>query len=103
MHEKITAEKITISNNFNTYNSKSVSVPSANNTASLEDEKEDDNEPAIYSKIELLIPVKREEPVITKRSFVKEEIVLKKKPVTETKNISGEVMNEEMEYINTTE
>jgi stress response protein YsnF len=50
-----------------------------------------------------LIPVKIEEPVITKRSFVKEEIVLKKKPVTETKNISGEVMNEEMEYINTTE
>ena len=51
----------------------------------------------------MLIPVKREEPVITKRSFVKEEIVVKKKPVTETKTVSEEVVNEEMEYVNTTE
>jgi stress response protein YsnF len=104
MHEKITAEKIAIGSNANTYNSKSKSVTSPNNRASLGDETDYDKEPAAtYSKVELLIPVKREEPVITKRSFVKEEIVVKKKPVTETKNISEEVINEEMEYVNTTE
>ena len=103
MHEKITAEKIAIGSNPNTYNSKSKSVASPNNSASLGDEIDYDKEPATYSKVELLIPVKREEPVITKRSFVKEEIVVNKKPVTETKNISEEVINEEMEYVNTTE
>ena len=103
MHEEITAEKIAIGNDTNTYNSKSNSVSSQTNIASSEDERIDDKEPAIYSKVELLIPVKREEPVITKRSFVKEEIVVKKKPVTETKTVSEEVVNEEMEYVNTTE
>jgi stress response protein YsnF len=103
MHEKITTEKIAIGSNANTYNSKSKSVASPNNSVSLGDEIDYDKEPATYSKVELLIPVKREEPVITKRSFVKEEIVVKKKPVTETKNISEEVINEEMEYVNTTE
>jgi stress response protein YsnF len=103
MHEKITAEKIAIGNNANTFNSKFNSVSGPTNSASSEDKIDNDKEPATYSKIELLIPVKREEPVITKRSFVKEEIVVKKKPVTETKNISEEVVNEEMEYINTTE
>ena len=103
MHEEITAEKIAIGNDTNTYNSTSNSVSSQTNIASSEDERIDDKEPAIYSKVELLIPVKREEPVITKRSFVKEEIVVKKKPVTETKTVSEEVVNEEMEYVNTTE
>jgi stress response protein YsnF len=101
MHEKITIEKRAIDNNDNTYNSKFKSVSGLTNGASSENDVEDKE--SVYSKTELLIPIKREEPVITKRSFVKEEIVVKKKPVTETKTITEEVVNEEMEYINTTE
>ena len=102
MHEKITIEKRVIDSNDNTYNSKFNSGGDLTNGMSSEDEVED-KESAAYSKTELLIPIKREEPVITKRSFVIEEIVVKKKPVTETKTITEEVVNEEMEYINTTE
>ena len=40
------------------------------------------------SKIEIIIPLKREDIVVSKKSFVKEEIIIKKKPVTETKTIT---------------
>ncbi len=101
MHEKITTEKRAIDSDTSTYNSKSNSASGLTNRSSSGDEV--DNKEPVYSKFELLIPVKREEPVITKRSFVKEEILVKKKPVTETRNISEEVINEEMEYISTAE
>jgi uncharacterized protein (TIGR02271 family) len=52
----------------------------------------------IYSKAEFLIPIKREEPIITKKSFVREEVVLKKNPVTETKTITEEITKEEISY-----
>jgi uncharacterized protein (TIGR02271 family) len=102
MHEKITIEKRALDNNDNTYNNRFNSGSGLTNRVSSEDEVKGDKE-SVYSKTKFLIPIKREEPVITKRSFVKEEIVVKKKPVTETKKVSEEVINEEAEYINTTE
>ena len=102
MHEKITIEKRALDNNDNTYNSRFNSGSGLTNRVSSEDEVKDEKE-SVYSKTKILIPIKREEPVITKRSFVKEEIVVKKKPVTETEKVSEEVINEEVEYINTTE
>ncbi|HEU5121136.1 MAG TPA: DUF2382 domain-containing protein [Candidatus Nitrosocosmicus sp.] len=102
MHEKITIEKRALDSNDNAYNNRFNSGDGLTNKVSYENEVKDDEE-SIYSKTKLLIPIKREEPVITKRSFVKEEIVVKKKPVTETKKVSEEVINEEVEYINTTE
>ena len=41
-----------------------------------------------YSWTEYSIPIKKEEPVITKKSFVREEVIIKKKPITETKTDS---------------
>ena len=46
------------------------------------------------SKIEISIPLKKEDVVVSKKSFVKEEIIIKKKPVTETKNITEQLINE---------
>jgi stress response protein YsnF len=39
---------------------------------------------------------KREEIESTKRSYVKEEVIVKKKPVRETRNVSEEVTNEKI-------
>jgi stress response protein YsnF len=102
MHEKITFEKRSLDNTDNTYDNRFNSDTGLTNRVSSEDKIKDDEE-SVYSMTKLLIPIKREEPVITKRSFVNEEIVVKKKPVTETKKVSEEVINEEVEYINTTE
>jgi stress response protein YsnF len=47
---------------------------------------------------EIIIALEREEPIITKRSFVKEEIVLKKKPIFETKTITSELIHEQVNF-----
>jgi uncharacterized protein (TIGR02271 family) len=81
-HEEITIERIP-SNNDNS--SSSLSPP---------------NEGPNKSNTELIIKLKREEPVIKKYSFVKEEVVIKKKPITETKTITDVVVNERINYDN---
>jgi stress response protein YsnF len=40
--------------------------------------------------------VKKEEFEVTKTPYVKEEVVVKKKPVTETKQVSEEVTSEKV-------
>ena len=100
INEKITIERRGTDSDINGTSFNSTTESSSTNSASKSnstDYKEPD-----YSKTEISIPVKREEPVITKRSFVREEIVVKKKPVTEIKKITKEVTNEEVEYSNTT-
>lgn len=52
------------------------------------------------TKTELIITLKREEPVIRKQSYVKEEVVIRKKPVKETKTITDVVINERINYDN---
>jgi uncharacterized protein (TIGR02271 family) len=52
------------------------------------------------SKIEISIPLKKEDAVVSKKSFVKEEIIIKKKPVTETKTITEQLISEEVSVIN---
>jgi len=48
------------------------------------------------SKIEINIPLKREDVVVSKKPYVKEEIVIKKKSVTETKIITEQVTSEKI-------
>ncbi len=83
-HEEITIERIPSSNNESTS-----SIPSP----SIEDS-------TAQSKTELIIQLKREEPVIRKQSYVKEEVIIRKKPVTETKTITEVVVNERVNYDN---
>ncbi|WP_458746728.1 YsnF/AvaK domain-containing protein [Candidatus Nitrosocosmicus sp. T] len=94
MHEKVTIERRNINQNDNTYE-KGTNIDLKNN---VESSQEPGDGSEIYSKAEFLIPIKREEPIITKRSFVREEVVIKKNPVTETKTITEEITNEEISY-----
>jgi uncharacterized protein (TIGR02271 family) len=52
------------------------------------------SESPVESKTEIKIPLKREEVEATKQPYVKEEVVVKKKPVTETRQVSEEVKSE---------
>ena len=58
------------------------------------------SEEITQSKIEISIPLKKEDVVVSKKSFVKEEIVIKKKPVTETNTITEQIISEKVSVIN---
>ncbi|HEU5119661.1 MAG TPA: DUF2382 domain-containing protein, partial [Candidatus Nitrosocosmicus sp.] len=45
---------------------------------------------------EIIVTLEREEPVITKRSFMREEIIVRKEPVIETKTITEELIHEQI-------
>jgi uncharacterized protein (TIGR02271 family) len=55
-----------------------------------------DLEPPVTSKEEIKIPLKKEELEVKKEPYVKEEVVLKKRRVTETKTITEEVKSERL-------
>jgi uncharacterized protein (TIGR02271 family) len=58
------------------------------------------NKGVTQSKIEISIPLRKEDVVVSKKSFVKEEIIIKKKPVTETKTITEQIITEKVSVIN---
>jgi len=90
MHEKITIERRQINSNDDSFDTKAESgITDSASSSNTRDYKQPE-----YSKTEISIPIKREEPVITKRSFVREEVVVNKKPVTETKEITEQVTSE---------
>ncbi len=45
---------------------------------------------------EIIMTVEREEPVIAKRSYVREEVIVKKETIFETKTITEELIHEQM-------
>jgi uncharacterized protein (TIGR02271 family) len=55
----------------------------------------------VKSKTEIKVPLSREEVQVTKEPFVKEEVVVKKKPVTETRAVSDTVTKERMKMSDT--
>jgi len=55
----------------------------------------------VKSKTEIKVPLNREEVEVTKESFVKEEVVVKKKPVTETKTVSDTLKSERINILGT--
>ena len=48
------------------------------------------------SRTEIKIPLKKEEVQVTKQSYVKEEVAVKKKPVIETRTVSDQVTSEKV-------
>jgi uncharacterized protein (TIGR02271 family) len=50
----------------------------------------------VQSKTETKVPLKREEVQVTKQPYVKEEVSVKKKPVTETRTVSEQVTSEKV-------
>ena len=65
--------------------------PASKSTTSTSDLK-----PPVTSKEEIKIPLKKEEVEVKKEPYVKEEVVLKKKRVTETKTITEELKSERL-------
>jgi uncharacterized protein (TIGR02271 family) len=61
----------------------------------VEDYRLTDEKP-VESRTEIKIPLKREEVEATKQSYVKEEIILTKKQVTETRTITEELASEKI-------
>ncbi len=53
-------------------------------------------EKPVKTRTEIKIPLKREEIESTKQSHVKEEVIVKKKPVRETRNVTEEVTSEKI-------
>src|SRR6478735_2354362 len=64
-------------------------------TKTIEDYRLTDEKP-VESRTEIKIPLKREEVEATKQSYVKEEIILTKKQVTETRTITEELASEKL-------
>jgi stress response protein YsnF len=94
MHEKVIIERRNVNQNDTTYE-RGTSTSLKNNNPSNQHLGDG---PEIYSRAEFLIPIKKEDPVVTRRSFVREEVIIKKKPVTETRTITGEITKEEINY-----
>src|SRR5215216_197893 len=82
IHEEIEIERRPINNLSNSSEDASTSIS-------------EDIHP-VESKTEIKIPLKREEAEVTKRPYVKEELVIRKKPITETRQITEEVTYEQV-------
>jgi uncharacterized protein (TIGR02271 family) len=54
----------------------------------------------VQSKTELSVPLKREDIIVSKKPHVKEEIIIKKVPVSETKKISEQLISEKLSIRN---
>src|SRR5690242_5724239 len=50
----------------------------------------------VDSEQEIRVPLKQEQVQVTKQPYVKEEVAVKKKPVTETKTVTDQVTSEEV-------
>ena len=58
------------------------------------------SEEVVRSKTEIIIPLKKEDMIIEKKPYVKEEIIIKKKQVSETKTISEQLISEKVSVRN---
>ena len=94
-HEELIIEKRPIDDNTS---SSSSSTTTASQSAAQSSPLP--SEDMTQSKIEISIPLKKEDVVVSKKSFVKEEIIIKKKPVTETKTITEQLISEKVSVIN---
>ncbi len=89
MHEKILIERKPVNSDYNSY---ITSMPSAEQKSSSLSPIEEQ----VEKRTEISIPLKREEVSITKTPYVKEEVVVKKKPVTETNEVFEEITSEKI-------
>jgi stress response protein YsnF len=55
-------------------------------------------EKPVSTKTQISIPLKREVPVVIKNPYIREEVVIKKRPVKETKIITTDITNERVSY-----
>ena len=58
--------------------------------------KHNTDQKPVNSREDIEIPLKSEEVEVSKTPYVKEEVVVKKKPVTETREVTEEVTSEKV-------
>jgi uncharacterized protein (TIGR02271 family) len=83
--------------------SKTVEVPLTREEVSIERRPasgQTEAQSPIQSEEEITIPIKREEAQVSKKPYVKEEAVIKKKAYTDTKEITEDVTSEELDTSN---
>ena len=106
---QLTEEKLDVSKNTSeslatitkepTTETKTVEVPVTHEEVTIERRPpsgQTEAQTPVSSTEDVTIPVKKEEVEVTKTPYVKEEVVVKKKPVTETKQVSEEVTSEKV-------
>ncbi len=88
MHEELTIEIRPV-----------INEPSSSSSLYNNNSKEQKNEilKPVENKTNIRIPLKREEIEVSRTPYVKEEIVVKKKPVTETRTLTEEIITEKVE------
>jgi uncharacterized protein (TIGR02271 family) len=89
-YEKVTIERIP-------YNSEAKQA-NTNTNADIQQNRFPQAEKPVTTRTQISIPLKREVPVIIKNPYIREEVVIKKRPVKETKTITAEVTNETLNY-----
>jgi stress response protein YsnF len=100
-YDKVTIIKRPVKADINNYDERSVIDSIAeSNSSTINTIKKVEHGVTDSNKTEIIITLEREEPVITKRSFVNEEIVVKKKPIFETKTITEELIHEQVMFNN---
>jgi uncharacterized protein (TIGR02271 family) len=83
--------------------SKTVEVPLTREEVSIERRPasgQTEAQSPIQSEQEIKIPLKREEAKVSKKPYVKEEAVIKKKAFTDTKEVTEDVTSEELDTSN---
>ncbi|AFU57167.1 putative stress response protein YsnF [Candidatus Nitrososphaera gargensis Ga9.2] len=79
---------------------KTVEVPVTHEELTVERRPATDTTQAegpVSSDTEIKVPLRREEVEVTKKPYVKEEVVIKKEPVTETQTVSDTVTSEQVD------
>ena len=99
-HEELIIEKRPIDDNTSSSSTTTTTTTTTTASQSAAQSSPLPSEDMTQSKIEISIPLKKEDVVVSKKSFVKEEIIIKKKPVTETKTITEQIISEKVSVIN---
>ncbi|MDW3627260.1 MAG: DUF2382 domain-containing protein, partial [Nitrososphaeraceae archaeon] len=90
MHEELTIEIRPVTNDQSSLQSSNI-----NNNNNTSNEENEILKP-VENKTHIRIPLKREEVEVSRTPYVKEEIVVKKKPVSETQTVTEELVSEKI-------
>ncbi len=87
MHEELVIERRPVIDN-------SQSLPSNTNNNNISTGYENEEFKPVETNTQIKIPIKREEIEVTKKPYVIEELVVRKKAVTKTQTVSEEIITE---------
>jgi stress response protein YsnF len=98
-YDKVTIIKRPVEVHGSTLKDKSSDFPKESNSSTSEAISKGESA-SNSEKSKIIITLEREEPVITKRSFVNEEVIVKKQSIVETKEITEGLIHEYIDFNN---